>query len=91
MSEQEFDLVVMGGGLIFEDGRAVGVRFADASKRGQTVRARFIVDASGGAGLLANRIGERVYDSVGAVIPVSNVKEGGLVPSADRLHWAACE
>lgn len=48
--------------VIFEDGRASVVRFEDASKNVQTARARFIIDASGGNGLLANRIGERIYD-----------------------------
>lgn len=48
--------------VIFEDGRAVGVRFVDADKRESVARAHYVVDASGLSGLLANRIGERVYD-----------------------------
>jgi len=48
--------------VIFEDGRAVGVRFVDEKKNESVARSRYVVDATGLSGLLANRIGERVYD-----------------------------
>lgn len=48
--------------VLFKDGRAVGVSFIDEQKKESTVHCKYIVDASGGAGLLANKIGERIYD-----------------------------
>lgn len=45
--------------VLFEDGRAVGVRLKD-----RDVRAKVVVDASGQNGLIANRLGLRVWDPV---------------------------
>jgi flavin-dependent dehydrogenase len=45
--------------VIFEDGRAVGVKLKD-----REVRARVVVDASGQNGLIANRLGLRVWDPI---------------------------
>jgi halogenation protein CepH len=48
--------------VTFEGGRATGARYEDGQKRLHEARAQYVVDASGSAGLLANVIGERVYD-----------------------------
>ena len=45
--------------VIFEDRRAVGVRLKD-----REVRAKVVVDASGQNGLIANRLGLRVWDPI---------------------------
>src|SRR5262252_8914188 len=45
--------------VIFEDNRAVGVRLKD-----REVRAKIVVDASGQNGLIANRLGLRVWDPI---------------------------
>ena len=49
--------------VLFDGDRATGVR---VEQNGETLQfdSRFIVDASGRAGVLAHRIGERVFDSV---------------------------
>src|SRR5690606_18144301 len=48
--------------FVFDDGRVTGVRFEDDTRRTREVRAKYVVDATGAAGSLAQRIGERVYD-----------------------------
>jgi flavin-dependent dehydrogenase len=45
--------------VIFEGGRAVGVKLKD-----REVRAKVVVDASGQNGLIANRLGLRVWDPI---------------------------
>jgi flavin-dependent dehydrogenase len=45
--------------VVFEQGRAVGVRLKD-----REVRAKVVVDASGQIGLIANRLGLRVWDPI---------------------------
>ncbi|HXW07892.1 MAG TPA: NAD(P)/FAD-dependent oxidoreductase [Vicinamibacterales bacterium] len=50
--------------VIFESGRAVGVRIRDAEGVRREVLARVVVDASGQAALLQNRFGLRVWDPV---------------------------
>jgi flavin-dependent dehydrogenase len=45
--------------VIFEDGRAVGVKLKDGERR-----ARVVVDASGQNGLIANRLRLRVWDPI---------------------------
>ena len=45
--------------VIFENGRAVGVKLKD-----REVRAKVVVDASGQNGLIANRLGLRVWDPI---------------------------
>jgi flavin-dependent dehydrogenase len=49
--------------VLFDGARATGVR---VERDGETLQldARFIVDASGRAGVLAHRIGDRVFDSI---------------------------
>ena len=48
--------------MIFEDGRAVGVKIQDVDGTRREVRARVVVDASGQAALLMNKYGLRVWD-----------------------------
>lgn len=45
---------------LFEGGRAVGVEAVDRSGKSEEIRARMVVDASGGAGILAGPLGLRV-------------------------------
>lgn len=47
--------------VIQESGRTVGVRYTDQSGVEHAVRSRFVVDASGNAGHLHSRVGERVF------------------------------
>jgi halogenation protein CepH len=63
--------------LFDENGRAVGVRFRDADGQEQTAYGSYIIDASGQAGLLANRIGERDYDEYFKHIAVYAYFENG--------------
>ncbi|HXE80315.1 MAG TPA: NAD(P)/FAD-dependent oxidoreductase [Vicinamibacterales bacterium] len=50
--------------VLFEDGRAVGVRIKDETGAFREIRAAVVVDASGQNGLLMNRLGLRVWDPV---------------------------
>jgi flavin-dependent dehydrogenase len=50
--------------VVFEGGRAVGVRVQKEDGSAQEVRARVVVDASGQSGLLQNRFKLRVWDPV---------------------------
>jgi flavin-dependent dehydrogenase len=50
--------------VVFDEGRATGVRVRDASGARREVRARVVVDASGQAALLQNRMKLRVWDPV---------------------------
>jgi flavin-dependent dehydrogenase len=50
--------------VLFEVGRAVGVTLQEDGGRRRDVRAKVIVDASGQAGLLQNRLRLRVWDPV---------------------------
>ena len=50
--------------VLFEDGRAAGVRIRDADGTRRDVRARVVVDASGQAALLQNRFRLRLWDPV---------------------------
>ena len=50
--------------VIFENGRAVGVRLADEQGREQVLRARVIVDAAGQSCLIPDRLGLREWDRV---------------------------
>ena len=47
--------------VIVEDGRAVGVAYADGEGRQHVARARFIADTSGNRSHLSRLVGERVY------------------------------
>jgi flavin-dependent dehydrogenase len=51
-------------GVLFEDGRAAGVRIKDEDGSFHDVRARVVVDASGQNGLLMNRLNLRVWDPI---------------------------
>jgi halogenation protein CepH len=46
---------------LVDDGRVTGVRFADERGGERTVRARFVVDASGNASPLHRHVGQRVH------------------------------
>jgi flavin-dependent dehydrogenase len=50
--------------VLFEGGRAVGVRVRESGGPAREVRARVVVDASGQAALLQNRLKLRVWDPV---------------------------
>ena len=50
--------------VIFEDGRAAGVRIRDEGGTTREVRAKVVVDASGQAGLIQNRLRLRVWDPI---------------------------
>lgn len=50
--------------VLFEDGRAVGIRVQKEDGSQQEVRARVVVDASGQSALLQNRFKLRVWDPV---------------------------
>ena len=50
--------------VIFEGGRAVGVRAVDAAGREETVRADVVVDAAGQSCLIQDRLGLREWDPV---------------------------
>jgi flavin-dependent dehydrogenase len=48
--------------VLFEDGRAVGVRTADEAGEERTVRARVVVDAAGQSTVIQDRLGLRQWD-----------------------------
>jgi len=48
--------------VLFEDGRAVGVKIRDEDGTFREVRASVVVDASGQNGLIMNKLGLRVWD-----------------------------
>ncbi|HWS54857.1 MAG TPA: tryptophan 7-halogenase [Pyrinomonadaceae bacterium] len=50
-------------GLLFEDGRACGVEFADADGNVGTAAARYVVDASGHQSRVYQHVGERIYSN----------------------------
>jgi len=50
--------------VLFEDGRAVGVTIREDDGKLREVRAKVVVDASGQAGLIQNRLRLRVWDPV---------------------------
>lgn len=79
-----------------ESGRVVGVRCRDAT-RSYEIRSRYVVDASGQAGLLANVVGRREYDAFfknmalfgyfagGRRLPSPN--EGNIISAAFSKGW----
>ena len=74
-------------GVLFEDGRAVGVRFRDHAGREQVVRADFIVDASGQNGLLGRQLGLREWDDFFQNLAVYGYFSGGQpLPSPDETN-----
>jgi halogenation protein CepH len=50
-------------GLLFEDGRACGVEFADADGNVRTAAAKYIIDASGHQSHVYRHVGERIYSN----------------------------
>ena len=66
--------------VLYEDGQAVGVRYRSGAGEDGTVRARFVVDASGQTALLGRRLGLRRWDPF-----FRNLAVYGYVTGADRL------
>ena len=66
--------------VLYEDGRAVGVRYRSDAGEDGAARARFVVDASGQAALLGRRLGLRRWDPF-----FRNLAVYGYVTGADRL------
>lgn len=85
--------------VLFEDGRAVGVKVQHEDGTTREVRARVVVDASGQIGLLQNRFRLRVWDPVldkGAIWTYwkgayrdTGRNEGAtmVLQTADRMGW----
>ena len=48
--------------VIFENGRAVGVRVSDGAGTERTIRCRVVVDAAGQSGVIQDRLGLRQWD-----------------------------
>jgi flavin-dependent dehydrogenase len=65
--------------VIFEGGRAVGVRFQSNSDALQEARARAVVDASGMAAFLSTKLGTRRLDG--------KLKRGALFAHYDGVRW----
>lgn len=83
--------------VIFEDGRAAGVAYADAEGRQHVARARFVADTSGNRTHLSQLVGERVYSEFfrnvalygyfehGKRLPAPN--QGNILSAAFRDGW----
>jgi halogenation protein CepH len=79
-------------GLIQEEGRVVGVRFADAEGNERTARARFVVDAAGNTTRSSGVVGERVYSKYFRNVALYAYYEGGKrlpEPMAGSIYVAA--
>lgn len=63
--------------VIEENGRVVGVRYADKDGVESTIRARFVADASGNTSRIAQRVGERVYSKFFQNIALFGYYENG--------------
>ena len=68
------------GEVLYEEGRAVGVRYRSDTGNDGTARVRFVVDASGQAAFLGRRLGLRQWDPF-----FRNLAVYGYVTGADRL------
>jgi flavin-dependent dehydrogenase len=67
--------------VLFEGGRAVGVRARGANGREEEIRARAVVDASGQGALLSKRLGTRRFDS--------KLKRAALFAHYEGIRWPA--
>ena len=73
--------------VLFEDGRAAGVRYQDEAGHETAVRAGFVVDASGQAGVLARQLGLRRWDPFFQNLAVYGYFAGGSRrPSPDETN-----
>lgn len=72
--------------VLFEDGRATGVRIEHGGERRQ-LDARYLVDASGRAGVVAHRIGERVFDPVIRNLAVFGYWENAEIDPSYCVGW----
>lgn len=59
------------------EGRITGVKYRGADGTQHELRARYVVDASGGGGLFANEVGRREYDPFFRNLAVFGYYEGG--------------
>jgi flavin-dependent dehydrogenase len=65
--------------VLFEDGRAVGVRAVARDGRVEEIRARAVVDASGQTALLSKQLGTRRFDS--------KLKRAALFAHYEGIRW----
>ena len=65
--------------VLFEGGRAVGVRAADRGGPAEEIRARVVVDASGQSAFLSRKLGTRRFDP--------KLKRAALFAHYDGLRW----
>ena len=73
--------------VIFQDGRAVGVRYYTEDGAEGAVAARFVVDASGQSGLLAHKSGSRQWDPFFRNLSVYGYFSGaGRLPPPDDTN-----
>jgi flavin-dependent dehydrogenase len=72
--------------VLFDGERATGVRVEQDGATRQ-LDARFIVDASGRAGVLAHRIGDRVFDSIIRNLAVFGYWKNADVDPAYSIGW----
>ena len=73
--------------VLFQDGKATGVRYLDQDGRERIVQAPFVVDASGQGGLLSHQLGLRRWDSFFQNLAVYAYFTGGQrLPSPDETN-----
>lgn len=72
--------------VLFSGERATGV-IVDHGGRGLELNARFVVDASGRAGVLAHRIGTRIFDSVIRNMAVFGYWTGAEAQTEYTVGW----
>ncbi|MFC4536725.1 tryptophan 7-halogenase [Sphaerisporangium dianthi] len=78
-------------GVIEEDGRVAGVRYTGADGAARTVRAAYVVDASGSRSSLYRAVGERHYSSFFQNLALFGYFEGGgRLPGPDRGNILCC-
>lgn len=73
--------------VLFQDGKATGVRYLDEDGRDRVAHARFVVDASGQGGLLSRQLGLRRWDSFFQNLAVYAYFTGGQrLPAPDETN-----
>jgi flavin-dependent dehydrogenase len=73
--------------ILFQDGKATGVRYLDEGGRERVVQGRFVVDASGQGGLLGHQLGLRRWDSFFQNLAVYAYFTGGQrLPAPDETN-----
>ncbi len=79
--------------VVFQDGRAAGVRYRDEGGREQFAGAEVVIDASGQSGLLGRQLGLREWDSFFRNLAVYGYFEGGerlASPDENNILIEAC-